>query len=391
MSVLVLATIILAVRRTDAFVNPQFWAEDGVIFFLQQYENGWTAVVKPYAGYLHLIPRLVALFADSFFSYSSAPAVYNFSSLAITVFVVANVFSPRLPIGHNALFAVSIVLIPHLTNEVFMNITNIQWITSILLVVTLAKECPDRKYGNIKGQLAYDMAIIVLCGLTGPFIVFLLPLFISKWSRNINSYNNAIMAFACIISFVQLSLILSEIEILGAKGSHLVLDFNIYSSLVGHKIFGNLFLGKNTAYVINPHLLAIMYFGLILILFRYSPQKKFTNIFLYTHLIVLLATLFEYRDRPQILIPAGSGVRYFFIPNIMIAWSLITFLDQKEKWKRLLTTTTLAFILVSSLSSGFHSKFVDFKWGEYSRSIGKEDVRIPINPRGWYVFVKARK
>ncbi|MEB3302173.1 MAG: hypothetical protein VKN56_09410, partial [Cyanobacteriota bacterium] len=42
----IIATVLL-IRRTDSFVNPQFWAEDGPIFFLQQYEKGLSAIAQP--------------------------------------------------------------------------------------------------------------------------------------------------------------------------------------------------------------------------------------------------------------------------------------------------------------------------------------------------------
>lgn len=388
--VLIVASIVLMIRRTDSFLNPQFWAEDGVLFFIQQYEYGLPAVFKPYAGYLHIIPRLVALFADSFFSYSLIPSVYNLSCFAITLFVIANLFSPRLTIRNNALFALAIVLIPHFTNEVFMNLTNIQWIVSILLIVTLMKEDPNRKYGNTNCQYIFDISIIILCGLTGPFIIFLLPLFVLRWIKNINYYNDLILILTCLISLIQLSLILSEIG--GSNHINMPLDLNIYSSLLGQKIFGNLILGKTAPYFLNHYLLSIIYLGFIFVIFHYQTQEKFIAIFLYTHLIILLAIFYKFKSNPDILIAAENGVRYFYIPYLMIAWILIALLDQKEKWKKLIATTALVFILVSSFSSGLHSReFIDYKWRNYCRSIGKEDVKIPINPKGWHIFIKAHK
>jgi hypothetical protein len=58
--VLLLCLIILFYREPDGFLNPQFWAEDGVIFFTQNLTFGLSAFWKPYAGYLHLTPRIIA-------------------------------------------------------------------------------------------------------------------------------------------------------------------------------------------------------------------------------------------------------------------------------------------------------------------------------------------
>ena len=122
--VLCLAALILIIRKTDALINPQFWAEDGTLFFLEQYKYGVSAFFRDYAGYLHLVPRVIALFAERFFPYSLIPTVYNYSSLLITLLVVLSVFSARFKLNNKSLAALAIVLVPHYKNEIFLNITN---------------------------------------------------------------------------------------------------------------------------------------------------------------------------------------------------------------------------------------------------------------------------
>ncbi len=391
---LVVVTIILLIRKTDSFSNPQFWAEDGPVFFLQQYENGASAIFQPYVGYLLLVPRLIALFADSFFPYSAIPAVYNFTSLVITLFVIASIFSPRFKISYKPLLALAIVLVPHYTNEVFLNVTNIQWILFISLIIVLMKEKPDYKYGNINVQFALDVMIIIICGLTGPFIIFLLPFFVYKWFKNKDWYNFSITSVTIVISFIQLSFILFTPEPL--QDNNLVLSPNLYSAIVGYKVFGILFLGKMlvwkiAAHKINPYFLCIIYFCLIFMILRFSSLKNsFINICLSIQLIVLLAAFYKFRATPGVLVPEGCGLRYFYIPYITVAWSLIALLGKQEKWKNILITMALISILISSLTSGLHSReFIDYNWKLHSKSIGKEDVVIPINPEGWKMTVKA--
>ncbi len=59
-AVAVAAVGLLALRDTDAFLRPDFWAEDGRAFFRGWNMFGWSSFIEPYAGYLHLIPRIVA-------------------------------------------------------------------------------------------------------------------------------------------------------------------------------------------------------------------------------------------------------------------------------------------------------------------------------------------
>src|SRR5712692_9123288 len=74
---------LLILRRPDAILNPQFWAEDGVVFFHDQLDIGFVqALFNAYAGYLHVIPRSIAGFA-SVFPVAAHPLIYNVCALAI--------------------------------------------------------------------------------------------------------------------------------------------------------------------------------------------------------------------------------------------------------------------------------------------------------------------
>src|SRR5580700_4292896 len=52
---------LLACRQPYALIHPTFFAEDGAIFFKQQYEMGFAAALTTrYAGYPHFSPRILA-------------------------------------------------------------------------------------------------------------------------------------------------------------------------------------------------------------------------------------------------------------------------------------------------------------------------------------------
>lgn len=386
--IVAIATIILLIRKTDSFLNPQFWAEDGVIFFLQQYDKGTSAIFQPYSGYLHLVPRLIALFADAFFNYSAIPFVYNSLSLILTLSSVASIFSPRLKVDYKPLLALTLVLAPQSSDEIFMNITNIQWFLSILLIIVLMKEKPNCKYGNVNIQIALDFVIIILCGLTGPFIILLTPFFAWKWIKDKDLYNFGVMSTAIAISCIQLLFLL---VISQQSQDNFVLDFDVYSAIVGYQIFGSLFCTKIITYKVSHYFLSIMYFGLVFIILRFSrPKNDFIMLTLGIQLIFLLSVFYKFRANPEVLVPEGAAQRYFYIPFVMLIWSLIALLGKLEKWKNVLITIVLSLILISSLTSGFHSRgFLDYNWKLHSKSIGREDIIIPINPEGWQIDIKA--
>jgi hypothetical protein len=56
---LALAAVILFIRKTNSFLNPQFWGEDALPFFIDSLFTGPRAILISYSGYSHLWPRLV--------------------------------------------------------------------------------------------------------------------------------------------------------------------------------------------------------------------------------------------------------------------------------------------------------------------------------------------
>src|SRR5689334_6167209 len=75
--------LLLFLKRPDALLSAQFFAEDGRIFFHDQLLFGaWEAFSIPYAGYLLFVPKSVAMLA-SLFPIEAAPTVYNVAALLI--------------------------------------------------------------------------------------------------------------------------------------------------------------------------------------------------------------------------------------------------------------------------------------------------------------------
>lgn len=397
-AVLMLAAIaiILLVRKTDSFTNPQFWAEDGTVFFLDQYYQGASALFQPYAGYLHMVPRLIALFTDTFFPYYAAPYVYNYSSLLLTLLVCLSIFTKRLDVGRKPVLALSIVLVPHYSGEVFINITNLQWILAILLVITLLKEAPGKEYGNVKLQWALDFAIILFCGLTGPFIVLLAPFFAWKCFIKRSGYALGILLAAIAAASVQIFLIISD-SISSPRGETTYRIYD-YSAVVGRRLFGNLFLGITLPYGMNPFILTGLFVCLIFFLLYLAAYGDKSGRFKVAVLLgfmsfVLLATLNKFKANPLMLIPPGNAPRYFYLVYVMTVWALIVFIENKDAWKRYLVKALLSAALISSMTSGFHSKpFIDCHWSYYSGLIGKQQyLRIPLNPEGMHLDISQNR
>jgi len=80
-----------ALRFRGIFLDPTFWAEDGVFFFRNSIEIGAPAILLPLYGSHHLLPRLVA-FVVSFLPIYWAPVLYAVAAGLLSSFGLA-VFS----------------------------------------------------------------------------------------------------------------------------------------------------------------------------------------------------------------------------------------------------------------------------------------------------------
>ena len=170
----VLATL-LFLRRPDALLDPQLWAEDGSVFLLGQDAAGAAALLEPYMGYLHTLPRLTAWAAATLLDVAWWPAFYNAVAFAAWLALLARIFSRRLALPHKPWLAAGVLLAVQ-TPEIYLNVTNVQWAGALLLVQQSLIARPR----TMRERVA-DLALILLLGLTGPFIIALLPLFTWRW------------------------------------------------------------------------------------------------------------------------------------------------------------------------------------------------------------------
>ena len=82
-------------RGWPRIAHPTLWAEDGPIFLAAAYRNPLHPFIEPYSGYLHTVPRLVALLASPL-RLTWLPAVYALAAVAGAVAAAGVVLSPRM-------------------------------------------------------------------------------------------------------------------------------------------------------------------------------------------------------------------------------------------------------------------------------------------------------
>ena len=414
-----LVCLVLFFRKYDAFVNPQFWAEDGILFdnWLQ---FGAKSFFLQYAGYINLFPRLVAFLA-SFFPFSFTPAIYNYICLLVVLAICGWLFSSRLRLPYKPLFALAIVLVPH-GGESFLNLPSIYWFMSLALVFLAIQEHPVGIW-----QILLDLFVLILVGLSGPCIVYGLPLFalrciaahLSRLPLRRKIYDYLLLAGALVLLGAQFySLANSPNPTL--RGAELCKNFDAWVRVLGNRYAGGLFFGVRLAALMSPWLLAgltILLPFLLLILLDETPSVALRNIMnnrksrLYTGTMFLLfaigiagCVLYKHRSMEvpilsiQALARIGDAERYFFIGYIMVLWTLILCLESRP-FKRGVTAFLLVLSLLASTANFQWPPFTDYHWRDtvlrYGATIPRHPVdemtsitHIPINPPGCYVESK---
>ncbi|MEE8170437.1 MAG: hypothetical protein V3T70_07815, partial [Phycisphaerae bacterium] len=171
---LIVIMALLVVRRADALTNPQFWAEDATIFFKTAFEQPTlSSLLAPYAGYLHLIPRCVALVCVRLFEPEAIPLVFNGAAILIAGLCLTLFASTRFRylVRSDAVRFAACVLVAYAQpgTEIINMLTNVQWYLTLgsllLLVMPVA---------SIAGGAAVVVAQLV-AGLTCPMNLFLVP------------------------------------------------------------------------------------------------------------------------------------------------------------------------------------------------------------------------
>ena len=91
-----LLAALLLLRSPGSLLHPQFWAEDGTLFFQEAFNHGFLAtVLQPASGYLHSFPRLVAGLS-LLFPMEQAPLIFNLAAFAVQLAPALYLLSPRM-------------------------------------------------------------------------------------------------------------------------------------------------------------------------------------------------------------------------------------------------------------------------------------------------------
>ncbi|ASO98880.1 TPA: glucosyl transferase [Enterobacter hormaechei] len=401
--------ILFVLRRPDLITNPQFWAEDGRYWYHQAYTLGpLHSIILPQNGYYQSISKITASLSLALPLWC-APIFFNVIAISIRCFVVMFLLSSRMSsykLLPRFILAIFIIAMPHVS-EVHANITNAHWYLSMWLFMVIISNKPDGTYWKM-----HDFLILLLSGLSGPFIVFLAPVVALKLVdgrvfqnpfktirnaiRNLDAFSIAFI-FVCLIQVVAILISSTADRSQAPLGASLDLLITILSS----KIFAGFAL--TTAKTIElwnsgiyNYVICLISIAIICCVLIKGTWREWSMVIFPALMIgFALAKPMISNTEPQwSIIMSGGAERYFVIPNVFWASILLSFLGGFNSWSKYLHSAFLVVILVMSHYTYKLKTLPDNKWIEsvnaFENAPAGDEVSLPINPRGWVMVLEKK-
>ena len=379
------AGAILFWRYTDLLLRPRLWAEDGPTFFLQAWESGAGAIFEPYGGYLHLAPRLIA-WAGCHVGLRAVPWLYVYASAAVTLAVVARVFSPRLDFPSRTLVALAIVAVPH-TGEVFLTPTNLQWILSLGLVLQGFMQDPGSP-----GEWAGDIAMVLVSGLSGPFCIFIFPIFAFRAiSRRTRASVLLAALVLCAASVQGAELIVHSPPLPSWQSEGAFRSVN-WAAVLSARTFLPIAASPIWIAMLDKWLVLLAGAGALFALAAIAFQKdgyrwkRASLLWVFAALVAFSAVkarydLWDFRD-------IMLADRYFFVPKVLFLWMLLSYVGGSVALRRTMAAGLTLVVAAALLLVPFRkAERPYYGWSQYcSRIQAHRKIDVTVSP-GWKFVV----
>ena len=394
-------------RRPDAVLNAQPWAEDGRLLLQGAIYHSWDALSFHVVDYLFIIPVIVATLSLYAVGLTHAPLLMNLTAILIPVLIGVYFASKQFRFiikndllrGFCSLF---IVLIPgKFMFEPYHNITNIQSFIPIFVVLFVSYLL--FRYDDFKQKSIFEKSIFAvilsLIFLTGPVSHVMLPFFLFvifrelKNSRKIKTIIPIIIPTIVLIShmiFFIFNRTSSENTLALNQG-----ELQLNSIFIA---FTNMFTIITTQLFYHPYLQFNNYFGslayiipitiVFFILYKIIKNKSKLDLFLlFSFLVFPLAYVITrpfLLDNFSDLFSNRTNARYFVIPMIFVLISLVRQFNSTKSRIMILVFFIFLIIIIINVISGFEIReMTDLDWKTTSKIFvpgGNSTCSIPINP-----------
>ncbi len=348
----VFAFLLLAFRRPDAFLVPQFYAEDGRCWYLDAHQIGWKSCLIVYGGYLQIYPRLIASLSQ-LIPMILAPVVFNTVAVATrsaaSVFLLTGRFRDVVPnIWARGALAVFVLATPSAW-ELHATLTNAHFALSLVATLILLAATPDVR----PAWRIFDLTMVILSGLSGPFCLLLAPVtWIRYYRQRRNPQFRWLLILACTITFCALTQLTANL-LTGSNrdAAPLGASFELLLHILGGRIFFTTLFGEaNYLSSINgkvflvwdaPIAAAATVAGVAFITRAWKQGPDALRLFTTFATLALVAALVSplvsdtTAQWPLMVVAPHVGGRYWFFPVIAFFVSLVQIAgqDKRRGWR----------------------------------------------------------
>jgi hypothetical protein len=394
-----IALLLIFLRDPSLFTRPQFWAEDGKVWYAQAYSQGWFySFTQPINGYLSALPRLGAA-AALLVSFRWAPLVMASEGLLVQALPIPILLSKRCrnwaPLTFRLLFAAVYIAIPD-AHEVHVFCTNSQWHFAVVEVLLAFASAPRSRPGRV-----FDVTIFALAIVCGPFALVLLPLLLVFWWIRRQRWSLilfSILATGCLLSLAWLRHYETarHARFLGATAA-------LFIRIVGGNIFWAALRGSR-AYGYEHSLLPcliVFLIGLAVIAYCSRRASLEVRLFFLFCLSILVASLrsplLPPTDTPlwQAILTVAS-IRYWYLPSLIFLWSLLWCACYARSRLFRATGILLTLFLLQGIVRDWRiPPLKDLRFPEYAAQFeaapAGTSVKIPLNPPpAWFTEITKK-
>ncbi len=391
------AVAIVISRRPDAMFHAQFWAEDGTVFYADAYQAGIRSLFWPFAKYFILYLRLVGLVAQPF-GLARAPLVLNAFAIVTQALPVWLLLSRRLSwVGGipERLFLAGLYLALPNSEEVMAIFPNSQWFLALLcFLVIVSAEMKEWAWR------CFDLVIVGLCALTGPFVIVLAPIGAVIWWKRRRNWGLVLTMVLFAGAIVQaVAIVVSHFhraQVLGATPA-------LFFKIVAGQIFLGALVGMNGLCLKSVvAAVAVTAVGLIPVVYSLSKGPLEIKLLIVFAAVMFVACLISPNMGLWSNVPAWqtlqlprAGMRYWFLPMLAFVTTLVFALGAKcPRPVRLLAGLCLLLMGFGIVKDWRYPAFQDMHFGAYAEQFEAArpgtEVVIPINPPGWSMRLVKR-
>lgn len=387
------SVVVLAIKAPDSLSHPQFWAEDGSNFFSDQYGRALPPIFTPYAGYLHVIPRLVAWMSAPF-GPELAPRLYACAALLIGACGLTALRQLRLEGVPFLVLLLAIALTP--TNgEVFGTLTNVQWLLQFYQLSIIARAV----HGHESRFPAGRACVAVLVGLSGPFSIFAVAAVAACWAlarlvraRRPESHVPEIhptpeLAALAACAAIQLMFIVGAPEAGGGSPVGIKDIARVVSSIQVHLFHGELVSRRTFR-------LSIYAFTALALWSARGHTRWLLFALLVFVALSLAAVIRKCAGQIEGVTVFGAGDRYFVVLKALAWWQVAIVVVRAGEALSLSAASRTGIVVVclgisAALAGSLQRPLLaDMQWASYAARIGTGGtMAIPINPAGWNIVL----